>query len=286
VNRDTVRALPGGTRFWAEPGTHFACSSSRGPDAGPLDRQDLSAPREFFALYELGRQSARRSEFTELLGRPRPATASGFLWQRRHVNICPRRPQAAEASADLTTWAFGGLQKCALRRGPEQGPGDLGKHVRLMRPKAVRPRFSTWMGDGPTTWWRMGDRSYSWPMFGQLAPGYGGAPHRLARKKDPFPKTINAAYSRLKEKGPGTLASGETEPQRRTLSSTSSSPKPSTTSDGRLGGQGGTRWGAGPLPPRSLRGRGGLEAPPSTVGGHCAGSRPPRRSWGTLLAAN
>ncbi len=94
----------------------------------------------------------------------------------------------------------------AYKMRPALGPEDDLKTVRLMR-QAV--------GDGVDlmvdahSWWRMGDRSYSFDTIEQLAAAMDEL--SIAWLEEPLPPDDHAAYSKLKEKGIVTLATGEHE---------------------------------------------------------------------------
>ena len=60
------------------------------------------------------------------------------------------------------------------------------------------------------TWWRMGDRSYSFETVEQLADEM--ADYDVAWLEEPLPPDDHEAYLRLKEKDYLPLASGEHEP--------------------------------------------------------------------------
>jgi L-alanine-DL-glutamate epimerase-like enolase superfamily enzyme len=95
----------------------------------------------------------------------------------------------------------------AYKMRPALGPEKDLETVRLMR-KAVGPDFDL-MVDAHT-WWRMGDRSYSFETVEQLARDM--AAHRVAWLEEPLPPDDHAAYRRLKDADYLPIASGEHEP--------------------------------------------------------------------------
>ncbi len=107
--------------------------------------------------------------------------------------------EEAAAIAELGFRAY----KMRQALGPEK---DL-ETVRLMR-KAVGPDFDL-MVDAHT-WWRMGDRSYSFETVEQLARDM--AAHRVAWLEEPLPPDDHAAYRKLKDADYLPIASGEHEP--------------------------------------------------------------------------
>ena len=113
----------------------------------------------------------------------------------------PPEKYAAEATAvaDLGFRAY----KMRPALGPEQ---DL-ETVRLMR-QAVGADFDL-MVDAHT-WWRMGDRSYSFETVEQMAKEMGE--YNIAWLEEPLPPDDHESYLRLKEKDYVLLASGEHEP--------------------------------------------------------------------------
>ena len=90
---------------------------------------------------------------------------------------------------------------------PAGGPQADLETVRQMR-QAVGPDFDL-MVDAHT-WWRMGDRSYSFETVEQLAGEM--AEYDVAWLEEPLPPDDHEAYLRLKEKDFLPLASGEHEP--------------------------------------------------------------------------
>ena len=95
----------------------------------------------------------------------------------------------------------------AYKMRPALGPEKDLETVRLMR-KAVGPDFDL-MVDAHT-WWRMGDRSYSFETVEQLARDM--AAHRVAWLEEPLPPDDHAAYRKLKDADYLPIASGEHEP--------------------------------------------------------------------------
>jgi L-alanine-DL-glutamate epimerase-like enolase superfamily enzyme len=95
----------------------------------------------------------------------------------------------------------------AYKMRPALGPEKDLETVRLMR-KAVGPDFDL-MVDAHT-WWRMGDRSYSFETVEHLAKEM--AAYRVAWLEEPLPPDDHAAYRRLREADYLPLAGGEHEP--------------------------------------------------------------------------
>ena len=113
----------------------------------------------------------------------------------------PPERYAAEAAA------IADLGFRAYKMRPAGGPEADLETVRQMR-DAVGPDFDL-MVDAHT-WWRMGDRSYSFETVEQLAGGM--AEYDVAWLEEPLPPDDHEAYLRLKEKDYLPLASGEHEP--------------------------------------------------------------------------
>ena len=117
----------------------------------------------------------------------------------------PPERYAAEAAA------IADLGFRAYKMRPAGGPEADLEAVRQMR-RAVGPDFDL-MVDAHT-WWRMGDRSYSFETVEQLAREM--AEYRVAWLEEPLPPDDHEAYLRLKErlaeKDYLPLASGEHEP--------------------------------------------------------------------------
>ena len=95
----------------------------------------------------------------------------------------------------------------AYKMRPALGPEKDLETVRLMR-QAVGPDFDL-MVDAHT-WWRMGDRSYSYQTVETLAAALSS--YNVAWLEEPMPPDDHEAYRRLKEKDLLPLASGEHEP--------------------------------------------------------------------------
>jgi L-alanine-DL-glutamate epimerase-like enolase superfamily enzyme len=95
----------------------------------------------------------------------------------------------------------------AYKMRPGRGPDEDLETVRLMR-KAVGPDFDL-MVDAHT-WWRMGDRSYSFATVEQLAREM--ASQRVAWIEEPLPPDDHESYRRLKQEDLLPIASGEHEP--------------------------------------------------------------------------
>ena len=113
----------------------------------------------------------------------------------------PPERYAAEAAA------IADLGFCAYKMRPAGGPDADLETVRQMR-RAVGPDFDL-MVDAHT-WWRMGDRSYTFETVEQLAREM--AEYDVAWLEEPLPPDDHEAYLRLKEKDYLSLASGEHEP--------------------------------------------------------------------------
>jgi len=113
----------------------------------------------------------------------------------------PPEAYAAEAAA-IAQFGFR-----AYKMRPALGPEQDLETVRLMR-QTVGPDFDL-MVDAHT-WWRMGDRSYSFDTVEHLAQEMAG--YRIAWLEEPLPPDDHAGYLRLKEKDLVPLASGEHEP--------------------------------------------------------------------------
>lgn len=95
----------------------------------------------------------------------------------------------------------------AYKMRPALGPEKDLETVRLMR-RAVGPDFEL-MVDAHT-WWRMGDRSYSFDTVEQLAREM--ASYDVAWLEEPLPPDDHEAYLELKRKDYLPLAAGEHEP--------------------------------------------------------------------------
>ena len=95
----------------------------------------------------------------------------------------------------------------AYKMRPALGPEPDLETVRLMR-RAVGPDFDL-MVDAHT-WWRMGDRSYSFDTVEQLAREMGQ--YDIAWLEEPLPPDDHDAYLQLKQKDYVPLAGGEHEP--------------------------------------------------------------------------
>ena len=113
----------------------------------------------------------------------------------------PPERYAAEAAA------IADLGFRAYKMRPAGGPEADLETVRQMR-RAVGEDFDL-MVDAHT-WWRMGDRSYSFETVEQLAREM--ADYDVAWLEEPLPPDDHEAYLRLKEKDYLPLASGEHEP--------------------------------------------------------------------------
>ncbi|PYT26387.1 MAG: mandelate racemase [Acidobacteria bacterium] len=108
----------------------------------------------------------------------------------------------AEEAAAVTDLGFR-----AYKMRPGLGPEKDLETIRLMR-KAVGPDYDLMID--AHTWWRMGDRSYSFSTVEQMARDM--ASHRVAWLEEPLPPDDHAAYQRLRQKDYVPLASGEHEP--------------------------------------------------------------------------
>ena len=108
---------------------------------------------------------------------------------------------AAEAAA------IAGLGFRAYKMRPALGPERDLETVRLMR-EAVGPGFDL-MVDAHS-WWRMGDRSYTYETVERLACEMAASD--IAWLEEPLPPDDHEAYLRLKERDYVPLASGEHEP--------------------------------------------------------------------------
>ena len=95
----------------------------------------------------------------------------------------------------------------AYKMRPALGPDDDLETIRLIR-EAVGPGVDI-MVDAHS-WWRMGDRSYSYETVEQLAREMGT--YDIAWLEEPVPPDDHAALLRLKETGYVAVASGEHEP--------------------------------------------------------------------------
>ena len=113
----------------------------------------------------------------------------------------PPERYAAEAAA------IADLGFRAYKMRPGGGPEADLETVRQMR-RAVGSDFDL-MVDAHT-WWRMGDRSYSFETVAQLAREMSD--YHVAWLEEPLPPDDHEAYLRLKEKDYLPLASGEHEP--------------------------------------------------------------------------
>ena len=149
------------------------------------------------ALYDLCAKAKGLPLSEELGGRVRGCIR---LYGSAGMYMPPER-YAAEAAA-IAGLGFRGY-KMRAASGPE---GDI-ETVRQMR-RAVGPDFDL-MVDAHT-WWRMGDRSYSFETVEQLAREM--ADYNVAWLEEPLPPDDHEAYLRLKERDYLPLASGEHEP--------------------------------------------------------------------------
>ncbi len=113
----------------------------------------------------------------------------------------PPEAYAAEAAA------VAALGFRAYKMRPALGPEKDLETVRLMR-DAVGPDFDL-MVDAHT-WWRMGDRNYSYETIERLAGEM--AEYNIAWLEEPMPPDDHEAYLALKQKDLVPLASGEHEP--------------------------------------------------------------------------
>jgi L-alanine-DL-glutamate epimerase-like enolase superfamily enzyme len=102
---------------------------------------------------------------------------------------------------------FASLGFSAYKMRPALGPEADIETVRLMR-EAVGPSVEL-MVDAHT-WWRMGDRSYSFDTVEQLAREMGA--YDITWLEEPLQPDDHAALLRLKETGHVAIASGEHEP--------------------------------------------------------------------------
>jgi L-alanine-DL-glutamate epimerase-like enolase superfamily enzyme len=146
----------------------------------------------------------------DLLGKDRGVPVSELLGGRVRDRIrlygsagmyMPPEAYAAEAQAIASL----GFTACKMRAaaGPE---GDV-EAVRQMR-QAVGPDFDL-MVDAHT-WWRMGDRSYSFETVERTAAAMAG--YNIAWLEEPIPPDRHEAYLALKAKDLVPLAAGEHEP--------------------------------------------------------------------------
>lgn len=95
----------------------------------------------------------------------------------------------------------------AYKMRPGRGPEEDVEAVRRMR-EATGPSFDL-MVDAHT-WWRMGDRSYSYDDVLRIAEQM--AEYDIAWLEEPMPPSDHEAYRRLREEALVPLASGEHEP--------------------------------------------------------------------------
>ena len=95
----------------------------------------------------------------------------------------------------------------AYKMRPAAGPEDDVRTVRLMR-EAVGPAFDLMLD--AHTWWRMGDRSYSYETVERVATEI--AEYDIAWLEEPLPPADHQAYKRLRDTALVPLASGEHEP--------------------------------------------------------------------------
>ena len=110
--------------------------------------------------------------------------------------------QYAEEAAAIAALGFR-----AYKMRPALGPEQDLETIRLMR-KATGPDFEL-MVDAHT-WWRMGDRSYSFETVERLADEMSR--YNIAWLEEPLPPDDHESYLRLKERDLVPLASGEHEP--------------------------------------------------------------------------
>ena len=149
------------------------------------------------ALYDLCAK-AKDVPLSEVLGGRVRGTIR--LYGSAGMYMPPERYAAeAAAIADL------GFRAYKMR--PAGGPDADLETVRQMR-RAAGPDFEL-MVDAHT-WWRMGDRSYSFETIKDLAREM--ASHDVAWLEEPLPPDDHEAYLRLKELDYLPLASGEHEP--------------------------------------------------------------------------
>ena len=176
------------------------------PDA--LRVQFLQGPGEDPALARIF--CAVEIALYDLLGKDRGAPVSELLGGRVRDRIrlygsagmyMPPEKYAEEAAAIAAL----GFRACTMR--PALGPERDVETVRLMR-EAVGPDFDL-MVDAHT-WWRMGDRNYSFDTVAEVAGRL--AEFDIAWLEEPLPPEDHQAYLRLKEMDLVPLASGEHEP--------------------------------------------------------------------------
>ncbi|HUO30334.1 MAG TPA: mandelate racemase/muconate lactonizing enzyme family protein [Bryobacteraceae bacterium] len=149
------------------------------------------------ALYDLCAK-AKDVPLSEMLGGRVRGTIR--LYGSAGMYMPPER-YAAEAAA------IAELGFRAYKMRPAGGPDADLETVRQMR-RACGPDFDL-MVDAHT-WWRMGDRSYSFETVQELARQM--AEHDVAWLEEPLPPDDHEAYLRLKELDYLPLASGEHEP--------------------------------------------------------------------------
>jgi L-alanine-DL-glutamate epimerase-like enolase superfamily enzyme len=113
----------------------------------------------------------------------------------------PPEAYAAEAAR------IAGLGFTAYKMRPALGPEEDVRTVRLMR-EAVGPAIDL-MVDAHS-WWRMGDRSYSYETVQQVAEQM--AEYEICWLEEPLPPDDHNAYRQLRATGVVALASGEHEP--------------------------------------------------------------------------
>lgn len=112
-------------------------------------------------------------------------------------------PEAyAEEAAAIAALGFR-----AYKMRPALGPEEDLRTVKLMR-EATGALFDL-MVDAHT-WWRMGDRSYTYETIERLAEQF--ADYEIAWLEEPLPPDDHASYLRLKDANHVPLASGEHEP--------------------------------------------------------------------------
>jgi L-alanine-DL-glutamate epimerase-like enolase superfamily enzyme len=107
----------------------------------------------------------------------------------------------AEEAAAIASLGFP-----AYKMRPGMGPEADLETVRLMR-RAVGPDLALMID--AHTWWRMGDRNYSYDTVRQLARGM--AAYRPAWLEEPLPPEDHDSYRRLRRDAPLPLAGGEHE---------------------------------------------------------------------------